>query len=474
MKVSPSVGTPPSYAYSPFSATNSWQDVADLAETLGIPLDPFQKQILECGLGERPDGKWSARLIGCSVARQNGKSQVIVARALAGVLLFGEKTIIISAHQTDTAREVFQRLVDVIEDNPDLGKRVQQVNSAIGRESIRFKNKAVIRIKARNNATARGYSCDLLLLDEAQILSASAWAGIMPTMSARPNPQSWLFGTPPTPADDSEVFYKTRQTGLKGKAGSTAWIEWAADPDSDFDSEATWAKANPAYGFRISKEAVEAERASMSDAEFARERLGIWDETTSPRVIPAETWNRLADVNSIAVGALVLAVDVSPDRSIASVAVAGQREDKLWHVELADQRAGVSWLVPWLVERVKLNPIRAVVIDRRSEAASLVPDLRRQRVKVTEIDTATVVAACGRFYDSVVDGSLKHIGQPQLDAALNVARKRPLSGGWAWNRATATSDITAIVATTNALWGTQNLEAVKRPTDQKRKVIVYG
>jgi ABC-type Na+ transport system ATPase subunit NatA len=56
--------------------------------------------------------------------RQNGKSQLIVARALAGVLLFGEKTIIISAHETDTAREIWRRMIDVIEDNPTLEARV--------------------------------------------------------------------------------------------------------------------------------------------------------------------------------------------------------------------------------------------------------------------------------------------------------------------------------------------------------------
>ena len=66
--------------------------------------------------------------------RQNGKSQLIVARALAGVLLFGEKTIICSAHQTDTAREVFQRLLDVIDDNPSVSKRVESVMKALNPE----------------------------------------------------------------------------------------------------------------------------------------------------------------------------------------------------------------------------------------------------------------------------------------------------------------------------------------------------
>src|SRR5690606_30136369 len=98
----------------------SWADVADLSAGLGVPLDDWQEDVFESAMGERSDGKWAARLVGVSTPRQNGKSQLIVARALAGVLLFGEKTIICSAHQTDTAREVFQRLLDIIDDNPSL------------------------------------------------------------------------------------------------------------------------------------------------------------------------------------------------------------------------------------------------------------------------------------------------------------------------------------------------------------------
>ena len=81
-------------------------------------LDEWQEDVLRASLGERSDGRWAARTVGLSTPRQNGKSQLIVARALAGILLFDEQLIICSAHQQDTAREVFTRLVDILEDNP--------------------------------------------------------------------------------------------------------------------------------------------------------------------------------------------------------------------------------------------------------------------------------------------------------------------------------------------------------------------
>lgn len=424
-------------------------------------------------MGERSDGRWAARLVGISTPRQNGKSQLIVARALAGALLLDEKTIICSAHQMDTAREVFQRLLDAIDANPGVSRRVDSVMKAVGREYVRFKSGSTIRIKARSVAGSRGFSADCLLLDEAQILSPAAWSSILPTMSARENPQAWLLGTPPTPQDDGEVFARLRQSGIDGKDARTAYLEWSADTTDDLDDPATWAKANPAFGTRISTEAIEAERSAMSDEQFAMERLGMWQGSTSVAVIDSKSWGEVADPASMAIENLALAVDVSPDRAIASVALAGLRADGIWHVELDEHRTGLGWVGPWLIKRCERNNIRAVVIDGLSPAASLVDELARAGVKVTTTSARDMAAACGTFYDAAMGARLRHTDQPQVNVALSVARQRPLGEAWAWNRKTSTSDITPVVALTLALWGAQNSN-VKKPTRKKtggRRVV---
>src|SRR5699024_2550952 len=94
-----------------------WQDVADLSASLGVTLDGWQELILEAAMGERADRTWAAKRVGISVPRQNGKSQLMVARILAGALLFGEKKIVVSSHQADTAREAFAKLIEIIEDD---------------------------------------------------------------------------------------------------------------------------------------------------------------------------------------------------------------------------------------------------------------------------------------------------------------------------------------------------------------------
>ena len=185
-------------------------------------------------------------------------------------------------------------------------------------------------------------------------------------------------------------------------------------------------------------------------------------------------------LRSMAIERLTLAIDVPPERSVASVALAGLRPDGRWHVELDDERKGVDWVIPWVKERAAKNRLHAVVVD---ELSGLV-EKRRDRYYLIGTRIAVTLAAaegrdmaiaCAKFYDSVIDQSLRHTDQPQMNVALSVARKRTISGGgWAWNRKDAASDITPIVAATLALWGAQN-DNVKRPaarTSQRRAVVL--
>lgn len=475
---------PPRIRHAPNVRANAWEDVSDLAASLGLQLDAWQEEVLRAAMGERADGRWAARQVGVSTPRQNGKTMLIVARVLAGLLLFDEQIIIVSAHRQDTAREVFFRLVQIIEDNPSLESRVDFIARSEMREFIRMKTGQEVRFKARSSGSGRGFSCDCLLLDEAQILGAAAWSAILPTMSARPNPQVWLLGTPPTPHDDGEVFTRLRHVGVEGKESRVAYLEWSAEPTDDFDDPATWAKANPAYGVRIDYEAIAAERAAMTDDQFARERLGIWDEVAVKGVIPDPAWREQADATSLAVDRIALGVECGPDLAWASVALAGQRADGDWHIELDEDQhtkgRGTAWLVPHLEALVSANPqIRAVVVDVAGPVAALLEQhkpgrwrFKGTRIEATPVKVAELGAGCSRVLDGVVTGWLWHIGQPQLTAAALAAGKRALgdTGMWVWSRKTAESDITPIQAATLALIGAQ----MGRPRKPARKARSSG
>jgi phage terminase large subunit-like protein len=431
--------------------------VADLSASLGVPLDEWQENVLEAAMGERTDGRWAARLVGVSTPRQNGKSQLIVARALAGVLLFGEQNIICSAHQTDTAREVFQRLLDIIDDNPGLKRRVDSVMKAINREYIRFTSGQVIRVKARSVGGGRGFSCDCLLLDEAQILGSPAWSAILPTMSARPNPQAWLLGTPPTPQDDGEVFTRLRQNGVDGKDAKLTWVEWSADEGDDPNDPATWAKANPAFGTRITHEAVEAERAAMSPEQFAMERLGMWSTVAMTAALPYGGWLDLADPDAERADVVTFGADVAEDRT-AWIAVAWRRPDGSAHVSLANE--GSAMPAFRLVEESKRLTEKwrsAVVPPRAFEEA-----LEREGVKLRPMKAGEFATACGAFADALTEGQVHHDNQAALNAAVKAARWRPVgtSGERAWQLKDC-PEIGPLAAATRALHGLQKRREVE-------------
>jgi len=440
----------------PPTRTNSWEDVSDLSRSFGLVLDGWQELILQSSLGERSNGTWAAKRVSFSVRRQNGKSQLLVARALAGVLLFGEKKIVISAHQQDTARETFQKFLELIDESPALAARVSQIMNALNREFIKFTNGAIIQFKARSSGGTRGFSCDCLMLDEAQILSRRAWASINSTMSARKNPQVWLLGTPPQPEDDSDVFVSVRRSALDGKSTTAAYLEWSADPEDDPELESTRAKANPAWNIRINHEVVQGEYETYTPDQFAIERLGIWpDDMRGAGVISAADWSARLDPTSTIAGDPVLVLDVSPMATHACIVAGGMSPDGRPHVEITsdgstlDYRPGTDWAVSLLGAAVERRGSVTVWIVQGSAAEALVPRLAAVGVSVEFLKRADYAAACVQFASDLP----AHLGQkPLTDAVLAGVKKGTDEGLWMWGRVKSSTDITPLVGATAAAW----------------------
>jgi len=401
-------------------------------------------------MGERSDGTWAAKQVGLSAPRQNGKSQLIVARALAGALLFGERKIVISAHAQDTARETFAKFIEQIDESSALAERIDKVMNALNREFIKFRNGAVIQFKARTVAGSRGFSSDCLLLDEAQILGMPAWVSINSTMSARPNPQIWLLGTPPTPEDNGEVFTSIRQAALDGRAKSLSWLEWAADPEDDPTSDETRAKANPAWHTRINHEVVQGEYETYPPERFALDRLGIWLEDLSARQLVMPNWPACATTNPPPTpAALGLAVD--QDRVWVSLAAASdgdvQHLGSVCRMRLSTHRAKMIAEVA----RIQQETGAALVLDRKGPASSLEDDLVAAGVTVTPAGLDDYVQACADLYDAVEAKQVEHGDYDDLNDAVTAATKRKVGERWAWSR--RSGDVSMLEAATLAAWG---------------------
>lgn len=428
---------------------DAWQDATELAEKYGTTLDEWQQNVLKGWLGERGNGTWSCSLCGLSVPRQNGKGAVLEARELYGLLILGER-ILHTAHELKTAKDHFRRMKTYFE-REDLSKRVTRIVNTNGEEAIWLDNGGVIRFAARSKNSGRGFSADLLVCDEAQELSDDEFEALSPVLATSPNPQRILTGTPPSPTMNGEVFGRVRNQGMEGQAERLSWLEWSADKNDALDDFITWAKANPALGYRLSIEKIQDERSAMSEDGFARERLGMWQTASSNSVFDLELWSELAadvDVED----PVVFAIDVSPLRDRASIGLAGYVGDKVM-VQVAESKKGTAWVVDLMARMNEVWKPIAVVIDKKSPAATLIAELKRKRVKVIETDGADMAKACGDLFDRVQNETLLHGNQAHLNTAIASARTRPIGDAFGWNRKSVDTDITPLVAVTLAAYG---------------------
>ncbi|MDF2805458.1 MAG: hypothetical protein K0S43_404 [Cellulosimicrobium sp.] len=449
---------------------SSARDVADLSAQFGVYLDGWQEAILEAAQGERADATWAAKRVGVTVPRQNGKSQLMVARILAGALLFGEKKIVVSAHQQDTAREAFAKLMEIIEadENVALRLRVKAVMNAINRETVTFKTGAKVQFKARSGAAGKGFSSDCLLLDEAQILGSRAWTSINSTMSAMPNPQVWLLGTTPQDEDDSFAFDAVRRSAVQGRSTNAAWCEWGVDVESAeyeaarADLEARrWTPAveylcwsgNPAWNTRINHEVVTGEFETYDPEKFAQDRLGIWrDETAGVLIMPR--WPEL--VAKRPAGAKAIALGVAGDRDHAWLslgAVLGGEKPHLGSVLRSPTRERAKFVAE--VARIQAEQGVPVVVDGGGPAAVVIPYLEAAGVIVTRLDLPGYVQACDDLAQAVDEGAIEHGGYDELDAAVAAADWRDIGDKRAFAR--KSGDISSLEAVACALTATREV-----------------
>lgn len=439
-------------------------EAVELCRLAGLELDGWQQLVLERALGERPDGRWAAFEVGVCVPRQNGKGAILEARELAGLFILGERLIIHSAHEFATSLEAFRRLLALIEETPDLERRVKRVSRAHGEEGIELKGGQRVRFRTRTKGGGRGFSADCVILDESMMLPEASIAALMPTLSARPNPQVWYTGSAVDQEshDDGLVFARVRERGVRGDE-ALAYFEWSLDrlsPDEvlweERVSSEVWAAANPGLGIRISEEHVGNEQRSMDPRTFAVERLNVGDwpaaDAAAQSVISLEAWVAAADFESAPESGLWFCADVAPDRSRSTIVVCGWREDGLAHVEVVDRRPGTDWVAARVAELAGRNPGCGVVVDAVGPASSLLPPLRAAGLAPVQMSARDAADAAACLFDAVAQGTVRHLGQPELEAAVRGAAKRPLGDAWAWSRKHSKVDITPLVGASNALW----------------------
>lgn len=435
------------------------QLVSDLADDLGVPLLPHQKFLMDEALTILPNGKWARSTVGAIMARQNGKTHALRMRILAGMYIFGEKSIIAISQSRMLSLDTFRQVVDMAEGTSWTRKRIKRVSRTNGQEELEIycehypkscKGKCErlrkYAIKAANSESPRGATADLLWIDELREINSTTWQAATPLTRARPNAQTWV--TSNAGDDSSTVLNELRQRALTFSSDRLGWYEWSAGSNDIWDIE-NWKQANPALGHTISIEALEESAKFDNPDAFRTESLSIWiNAIDSP--FPLDIWEAGTAQVAIEDGLpTYMALDLSFNRDKAYLVTVQIREDKklacfvhewtgLSNIELASEIATLAR---------RFRP-RVLAYDPNT-AGFLAPQLSRAGIAVAPTAWASTSFSifCDQTLAAMSGGQLVHAGQAIFKEHLAATARKPASdGGWRIARRASTNPISSAVA----------------------------
>lgn len=435
--------------------STGWPSVEIQLERLGLPLDRWQQGLCQAILAKRESGQYACGIGGAlaSIPRQSGKTHTIGALAFALCLANPGVLVLWTAHRTRTHNETFKTM-DSMANQKRIAPFVRAVRKTNGEQEIEFTNGSRIMFGSREAGFGRGFAMvDVVVLDEAQILTEKAMEDMVPATNAAPNGLVLMIGTPPRPVDPGEVFTNRRKAALDGDDPDVLYVEFSADENASLEDRKQWAKANPSFPHRTSETSILRMRKLLgSDDSFRREALGIWDSDGRVSLFDPGDWEEARKgERPAALEVNALAVAVSIDLAHSSIVAGSIDSDGGAWVKPLHHGPGTKGVVDRCMELQEATGAE-VVIDGRGPGAVLIPHLEKAGVKLHIASTPDVLDAFANLETRVRDGQFFHVDAPEMDAALVGAVKRPVGDRFALGRKKSEADISPLEAASLAAW----------------------
>ena len=450
-------------------------------ERLGAPPMPWQKYVSDVALEIDPEtGLFAHREVGLSVSRQQGKTELCLGAQVHRALAWPRQNIVYAAQTRGMARQRWEDEFWEKISGSDLS-RMARIRKSNGNEAILWgRTRSRMGITANTEKAGHGPPLDMGFIDEAFAHEDDRLEqAFSPAMLTREMAQLWWASAGGT--TKGVWLLKKREMGraliealfaalaedLAAVRPRAAYFEWYAPEDMPRDDPATWRATLPALGHTVTEAIIAAELEKMDPAEFDRAYLNRTRKPTPPTDpnVPKGKWPALIDEASKPVPASVaLALDVSQDRKRAAISAASLRPDGKVHVEVVAHRPGTDWVVPAMAKLHALWSPVAVAVAAGSPAASLIDDLvaagidvpkdkeHPERGDLAVMRSGDITEACGQLADAMNQGTLVHLDQVPLTAAVNGARTRRQGDAWTLDRTTSLVDISPLCAATFARW----------------------
>lgn len=459
------------------AVSSVWPDVVrPNLVAAGVEFDRWQDDFSMAALALGDDELYVSTVGGVTVSipRQVGKT-FTVGRVLVGLAIsFPRLEVAWTSHHATTTTNTFQSMQGIVGPRTGLAGKVAPngIRKANGQEQITFRNGSRIRFGAREHGFGRGLDkIDVLVFDEAQILTLKALEDMVPTTNQSRHPHGALIfflGTPPRPIDPGEAFQSKRLEALDGHRDRVLpdgmFVEFSADPGADPDDREQWKVANPSFPHRTPEVSMLRMKKNIPDvASWRREALGIWDQNAgveeAPPAFNLDRWAAGVVEEAPEGGRPVYGVKFSVDGSVVALAAAVKPDSGPVHVEGIDQAelaspSSFSSLVSWLAARDG-----QIVVDGKGYVDAFVKELVAagvQRRRIRRMSVTDVIGAAAGLQQAILAGDVTHLDDEALALDDVVRREIGKQGGWGLAGRHG-EDVSLIEAVMLAHWGASTL-----------------
>lgn len=488
----PRIFTPPLRELTP-ETTHGFAAIAFAEEVLEVKLFPWQRWLLLHALEIDESGLYVYRTVSVEVARQSGKTMIMLVLALWHIYALESKMVIGTAQDLMRSEKSWAEAVEWAMDNDELAPLIEDIKRGHPKV-LTLITGCEYRVAAASRRGGRGFTGDLILLDELREHQTwDSWAAVTNTMNARPRAQAWAFsnagdslsvvlrylrasahrdlGWPDGDAEKDVLGEVEEEIELSGD-NSLGWFEWSAPPHASRNDRLAWAQANPSLNHTEVTENCITERA-----------LAAALRTSPPHVFDMECmcrWVSLADGGPFPEGSWAATLDdkATPAEgarsSICIEVSAGKRErtyvaraaldadDRPVLGVWADQQ-GTAWVVDWLLANRAGYNVIVLRSGAGTPALSLMDAIEAAGLPLEKWAAADVSAAHGQVFDLLRDSDdkqvkMRHRSHPGLDmAATSAAIKVQAGGGWIVDANNSPSDTAPLTAALGAIWGLAHL-----------------
>ena len=405
------------------------------------------------------DGLWVHQKFGYSVPRRNGKSEMALARCIWG-LKHGER-ILYTAHRATTAHSICDRLAKLC---PKVGISVLSSFKAFGKEHLYCEGGGVIEFRTRTSTGGLGEGYDTLIIDEAQEYTPEQETALKYVVTDSVNPQTIMFGTPPTAISAGTVFPNYRKTVLQSDSYASGWAEWSVSEMSDVYDVELWYETNPSMGYHLTERKI---RSEIGDdrTDFNIQRLGLWIKYNQKSAISRNEWEAL-QVQELPKlkGQLFVGVKFGHDGQNVAVAVAVRTEgDKIFSEVIGCKpiREGVLWIINF----IRHADVNKVAVDGKNGVSVLVDTMKEMKMKRPEIATVPQVIKANSMFDMAMEhGNFIHMKQSSVTQVVTNCERRKIgaNGGLGYSSSLDGADIALLDSMILAYWICAETKAEKK------------